>query len=42
MFNNDRIRFSIQKGEPVLNPIRKYDNFKLADDGKYPMYTKER
>ena len=23
-----------KKGEPVLNPIRKYDNFKLADDGK--------
>ena len=34
MFNNDRKRFGIQKGEPVLNPIRKYDNFKLADDGK--------
>ena len=30
MFNNDRKRFRIQKGEPVLNPIRKYDNFKLA------------
>ena len=34
MFNNDRKRFGIQKSEPVLNPIRKYDNFKLADDGK--------
>ena len=34
MFNNDRKRFGIQKGEPVLNPIRKYDNFKLADNGK--------
>ena len=34
LFNNDRKRFGIQKGEPVLNPIRKYDNFKLADDGK--------
>ena len=34
LFNNDRRRFGIQKGEPVLNPIRKYHNFKLADDGK--------
>ena len=34
MFNNDRKRFGIRKGEPVLNPIRKYDNFKLANDGE--------
>ena len=34
MFNNDRKRFNIQTGEPVLNLIRKYDNFKLADNGK--------
>ena len=34
MFNNNRKRFGIQKREPVLNPIRKYDNFKLADNGK--------
>ena len=33
MFNNNRKRFGIRKGEPVLDPIRKYDNFKLADDG---------
>ena len=33
MFNNDRKRFGIRKGEPALDPIRKYDNFKLADDG---------
>ena len=33
MFNNNRKRFDIRKGEPVLDPIRKYDNFKLADDG---------
>ena len=32
-FNKDRERFGIRKGEPVLDPIRKYDNFKLADDG---------
>ena len=34
LFNNDRKRSGIQKGEPVLNPIRKYNNFKLADNGK--------
>ena len=34
MFNNDRKRFGIQKGQLVLNPIRKYENFKLADDGE--------
>ena len=34
LFNNDRKRFGIRKGEPVLNLIRKYYNFKLADDGK--------
>ena len=33
MFNNNRKRLGIQKGYPVLDPIRKYDNFKLADDG---------
>ena len=33
MFNNDRKRFGIRKGESVLDPIRKYENFKLADDG---------
>ena len=33
MFNNNRKRFGIRKGEPELDPIRKYDNFKLADDG---------
>ena len=33
MFNNNRKRLDIRKGEPALDPIRKYDNFKLADDG---------
>ena len=33
LFNNNRKRLDIQKGEPVLNTIRKYNNFKLADDG---------
>ena len=40
IFNNDRKRFGIQKGEPVLNPIRKYDNFKLTDDGKISCVNK--
>ena len=34
MFNNDRKRFGIKKGELVLNPIRKNKDFKLADDGR--------
>ena len=34
LFNNDRKRFDLKKGELVLNPIRKYENFKLADDGE--------
>ena len=33
LFNNSRKRLGIQKGEPIVDPIRKYDNFKLADDG---------
>ena len=33
MFNNNRKRLGIRKGEPIVDPIRKYDNFKLADDG---------
>ena len=33
-FNNSRKRLGIQKGEPIVNPIRNYDNFKLADDGE--------
>ena len=33
LLNNDRKRFGIQGGEPILEPIRKYDKFKLADDG---------
>ena len=31
MFDNDRKRFGVQKGELLLNPIRKYENFKLAE-----------
>ena len=33
MFNNARKRLGIHKGEPIVKPIRNYDNFKLADDG---------
>ena len=32
MFNNTRKKLGTQKGKPI-GPIRKYDNFKLADDG---------
>ena len=33
-FNNNRNRFGIQNGEPVVEPFRDYYNFKLSDDGK--------
>ena len=33
-FNNDRKRFGIQGGEPIIEPIREYDNFKLTNNGK--------
>ena len=33
LFNNTRKRLGIHKGEPIVEPIRNYDNFKLADDG---------
>ena len=33
-FKNARKRFDIQKAIPILEPIRNYDNFKLADDGE--------
>ena len=41
MFNNNRKRLDIRKGEPVLDPIRKYDNFKLADDGSLTFVYKK-
>ena len=40
-FNNNRKRLGIQKDEPIVDPIRKYDNFKLADDGS-PMFVYKR
>ena len=33
-FNSSRKRLGIQKGEPIVDPMRNYDNFKLADDGE--------
>ena len=33
-FNNTRKTLGIQKGIPIVEPIRNYDNFKLADDGE--------
>ena len=33
-FNNDRKRFGIQGGEPIIDPMREYRNFKLTKNGK--------
>ena len=33
-FNNDRKRFGIQGGKPIIDPIREYRNFKLTKNGK--------
>ena len=33
-FNSNRKRFGMQKGIPIVEPIRNYDNFKLAYDGE--------
>ena len=33
-FNNDRKRFGIQEGKPIIEPIREYQNFKLTKNGK--------
>ena len=34
LFNNTRKRLGIHKGETIVEPIRNYDNFKLADNGE--------
>ena len=40
-FNNDRKRFGIQGGKPIIDPIREHRNFKLTKNGKlYYGYTK--
>ena len=33
-FNNDRKRFGIKEGEPIIDPMREYQNFELSDDGE--------
>ena len=33
-FNNDRKRFGIQGGKPIIDPIREYQKFKLTKNGK--------
>ena len=33
-FNDTRRRLGIKKGVPIAEPIRKYDNFDLEDDGE--------
>ena len=33
-FNSSRKRLGIQKGEPIVDPIREYRNFKLTKNGK--------
>ena len=33
-FNNDRKRFGIHGGKPIIEPIREYQNFKLTKNGK--------
>ena len=33
-FDNDRKRFGIQGGKPIIEPIREYRNFKLSKNGK--------
>ena len=33
-FNNDRKRFGIQGGKPIIDPIREYRNFMLTKKGK--------
>ena len=34
LFNNDRKRFGIQGGKPIIEPMREYENFKLTKNGK--------
>ena len=39
-FDNTRKRLGIHKGEPIVKPIRNYDNFKLSDDGELTFVDK--
>ena len=42
LFDNTRKRLDIQKGEPIVKPIRSYYNFKLADDGELTYVSKRK
>ena len=42
LFNNARKRLGKEKGEPIVKPIRNYDNFKLADDGELTYVSKRK
>ena len=41
LFNNDRKRFGIQGGKPMIDPMREYQNFKLTKIESYLTYTRE-
>ena len=34
LLNNTRKKLGIERGIPIIDPVRNYDNFKLADDGE--------
>ena len=34
LLNDTRKKLGIKRGIPIIDPIRNYDNFKLADDGE--------
>ena len=40
LFDNTRKRLGIHNGEPIVKPIRNYDNFKLSDDGELTLVYK--
>ena len=39
-FDNTRKRLDINKGEPIVKPIRNYDNFKLSDNRELTVIDK--
>ena len=40
-FNNNRNRFGMQGGKPVIDPIREYRNFKLTKKWKVILHIQE-
>ena len=38
--DNTRKRLGIHKGDPIIKPIRNYNNFKLSDDGELTFIDK--